>query len=304
VFFATDALVISLRAIGFVALFQAAGAALFLALYEPHIVRASADRLRVVARVAALVALVAAVLHYVLTPARMAGDFGSTFDPALESLLLRSNSGGAHIVRVVGLAILLLSLDRASRLNTWAACGGAALALLSFVLMGHTVIHAQRWILAPLLLVHVVVVAVWLGALAGLYLAARDAGAASGPLVTRFSSHATWAVPAIFVCGLGMSVVFVRSWAELATPYGAMVLGKSLAFALIMVPAVYNKWRFGPRLNAGEAAAAVGLQRAITAEWLLIAAVLVATAAMTSLYAPEHLDGSFAPEHELVVPAH
>ena len=176
-FFATDALVIGLRAIGFVALFQAAGAALFLALYERYTTQASADRLRVVARIAALVALITAVLHYVLTPARMAGDFGSTFDPALESLLLRSNSGTAHIVRVVGLAILLLSLDRASKLNTWAACGGAALALLSFVLMGHTVIHPQRWILAPLLLVHVVIAAVWLGALAGLYLAAREEGA-------------------------------------------------------------------------------------------------------------------------------
>ncbi|HUQ51921.1 MAG TPA: hypothetical protein VM692_06845, partial [Gammaproteobacteria bacterium] len=165
-FFATDALVIGLRAITFVALFQAAGAALFLALYDPQLERACAERLRTVARVAALVALIAAVAHYVLTPARMAGDFGSTFDPALESLLLRSNSGAAHIVRVVGLAILLLSLDRASKLNTCAACGGAALALLSFVLMGHTVIHEQRWILAPLLLVHVVVVAVWLGALA------------------------------------------------------------------------------------------------------------------------------------------
>ena len=178
-FFATDALVIGLRAIGFVALFQAAGVALFLALYESHIARGPADRLRDAARIAALVALVAAVLHYVLTPARMAGDFSSTFDPALESLLLRSSSGTAHIVRVVGLAILLLSLDRASKLNTWAACAGAALALLSFALMGHTVIHPQRWLLAPLLLVHVAVAAVWLGALAGLYVAARDTGVAS-----------------------------------------------------------------------------------------------------------------------------
>jgi putative copper export protein len=160
VFFLTDALVIGLRAIGFVALFQAAGAALFLALYEPEIARASADRLRLVARIAALAALVAAVSHYVLTPARMAGDFGSTFDPALESLLLRSSSGSAHIVRVVGLAILLLALDRASRINTWAACLGAGLALLSFALMGHTVIHPQRWLLAPMLLVHVAVAAV------------------------------------------------------------------------------------------------------------------------------------------------
>jgi putative copper export protein len=302
VFFATDALVISLRAVCFVALFQAAGGALFLALYEPHIARGAAERLRQVARIAALVALIAAVLHYVLTPARMAGDFGSTFDPALESLLLRSNSGTAHIVRVVGLAVLLLSLDRASKLNTWAACAGAALALLSFALMGHTVIHPQRWLMAPLLLVHVAVAAVWLGALAGLYIAARETGTASGPLVARFSAHAGWAVPAIFVCGAIMSLLFVRSVAELATPYGAMVLGKSLGFAALMALAARNKWSFGPRLLAGDASAVPALQRTIKAEWVLIAAVLAATAVMTSLYAPEHLEGSFAPEHEPVLP--
>jgi len=233
----------------------------------------------------------------------MAGDFGSTFDPALESLLLRSNSGSAHIVRVVGLAILLLALDRASRINTWAACLGAGLALLSFALMGHTVIHPQRWLLAPMLLVHVVVAAVWLGALAGLYLAARDTGTASGPLVARFSAHAARTVPAIFVCGFVMSVILISSFAELATPYGAMVLGKSLGFAALMALAAQNKWRFGPRVLAGDARAVPALQRTIAWEWGLIAVVLVGTAVMTSLYAPEHLEGSFAPEHE-AAPAH
>ena len=302
-FFATDALVITLRAIGFVALFQAAGAALFLALYEPHVAPVPAAKLRTIARIAALVALVAAVLHYVLTPARMAGDFGSTFDPALESLLLQSSSGTAHIVRVVGLAILLLSLDRASKVNSWAACGGAALALLSFVLMGHTVIHPQRWVLAPLLLVHVVVAAVWLGALAGLYLSARATGVASGPLVARFSAHAVLAVPAIFVCGFLMSVLFVRSIDELLTPYGAMVAGKSLAFAALMALAAQNRWRFGPRLLAGDGGAVPGLERTIKAEWVLIALLIAVTAVMTSLYAPEHLEGSFAPDHE-IEPSH
>lgn len=302
-FFATDALVIGLRAIGFVALFQAAGAALFLALYEPHAARVPADKLRDVARIAALIALVAAVLHYVLTPARMAGDFGSTFDPALESLLLQSSSGTAHIVRVVGLAVLLLSLDRSSKLNLWAACGGATLALLSFVLMGHTVIHPQRWILAPLLLVHVAVAAVWLGALAGLYLSARETGVASGILVARFSAHAVLAVPAIFVCGFLMSVLLIRSLDEVFTPYGAMVVGKSLAFAALMALAALNRWRFGPRLLAGDGSAVPALERTVKAEWLLIAAVIAATAVMTSLYAPEHLEGSFAPDHE-IAPAH
>jgi putative copper export protein len=77
-----------------------------------------------------------------------------------------------------------------------------------------------------------------------------------------------------------------------------MVVGKAVAFSVLMILAARNKWRFGPRLLAGEGAAAVGLKRAIVAEWLIIAAVLVATAAMTSLFAPEHLDGAFAPDHE------
>jgi copper transport protein len=303
VFLATDALVIGLRAISFVALFQAAGAALFLVLYEAHLARSPADRLRHIARVSALVALVATVLHYVLTPARMAGDFSSTFDPALESLLLRSSAGTAQIVRVVALAILLLGLDRASKVNKWAMCLGSALALSSFALMGHTTIHPQRWALVPLLLLHVGVAAVWLGALAGLYGAAREEGTASGTLVARFSRHATYAVPAIFACGAVMSALFIRSFAELATPYGAMVLGKSLVFAGLMALAARNKWAFGPRLLAGDGSAVAALQRTIKAEWALIAVVLAATAVMTSLYAPLHLEGSFAPDHE-AVPQH
>jgi putative copper resistance protein D len=298
VFLATDALVIGLRAIAFVALFQAAGTAIFLIVYDRELAREQAATLRTIARAAALVALTAVVLHYVLTPARMAGDFGSTFDPSLESLLLRSNSGSAHIVRVVGLAVLLLALDRASVWHLRAATVGAALALGSFALMGHTVIHAQRWVLAPLLLAHVGVAAFWVGGLTGLYVGVRETGVRAGALVARFSTHAVLLVPAILVAGVLMAVLFVRSFAELATPYGAMVVGKTAAFAALMALAARNKWRFGPRVLAGEEGAAAGLRRTIVAEWVIIALVLVATAAMTSLFAPEHLEGGFAPEHE------
>ena len=126
---------------------------------------------------------------------------------------------------------------------------------VSFVLMGHTVIHEQRWMLAPLLFVHVVVAAVWLGALTGLYIAARDTGTAGGALVARFSAQAVRAVPVIFVCGFLMSALFIRSFAELATPYGAMVLGKALGFAVLMALAAQNKWRLGPRMLAGDGSA-------------------------------------------------
>jgi len=302
VFLATDVLVLGLRALTFVALFQAAGTVIFLRSFEPDLGAGMATRCRNLARLAAVVALTAAVLHFVLTPARMAGDLGSTFDPALGALLLGSNSGTAHIVRVVGLALLLLSLDRASRLNDAVALLGAVLALASFALMGHTTIHPQRWLLGVLLLAHLGVGAWWFGALLPLrWIVGSEVPERAGAFVARFSALAVKLVPAIFVCGVVMSAVLVRSFAELATGYGAVLLGKAALFAVLMGLAALNKWRFGPRLN--DVAAVAALRRTITGEWLLIAALLIGTAVGTSLFSPEHLEGVFGPEHGLA-PAH
>jgi putative copper resistance protein D len=298
VFVAIDSLVLALRALSFVAIFQAAGNAMFLAMFRSGLSAAAEQRIRTHARIAAVAGLVLAVLHYVLTPARMAGSFGGTFDPELEALLLESNAGGAHIVRVVGLALLLLSLDRATRLNSIAAAGGVALTIVSFALMGHTAIHPLRWALAPLLLVHVAVAAFWFGALSPLLVVARyEPPQSAGALVARFSRLALRAVPLIFVCGVLLAVLMIQSFAELGTPYGALVLAKGLAFGVLMALASLNKWRYGPRLNERAAGAASSFERTVIAEWALIAAVLAGTAVLTSLFAPEHLEGTFGPDH-------
>jgi copper transport protein len=298
VFLAVDSLVLALRALSFVAIFQAAGNAFFVELFRSGLSQPTEERIRIHARIAAVAALCLAVLHYVRTPARMAGSLGSTFDPSLEALLLESNAGGAHIVRVVGLALLVLSLDRPTRLNSIAAAGGIALTIASFVLMGHTVIHPQRWALAPLLLVHVAVTAFWFGALWPLYLIVRAEPAhVAAAALARFSRIALRSVPLVFVCGALLSVILIRSVAELLTPYGAIILGKTVAFAVLMALAAGSTWRFAPRIGSADPAAARSFKRVVVAEWSLIAAVLVATALLTALFAPEHLEGTFGPEH-------
>ena len=293
-FLAADLTVVGLRALTFVALFLAAGTWIFVALWERDLAPEQGERIRNVARAAAVVALIVTVATYVLTPAYMAGSFGSTFDPSLEALLLQSSSGPANIARVVGLALLTLSLDRATKLNTIGAGIGAALALASFAFGGHTSIHPLWFVLAPLLLVHLAAAAFWFGALWPLYMAVGEGPPRrSGVLLDQFTRLAIRIVPLVFAAGFGMSVVFVRSFADLATPYGAMLIVKTLGFGACIALAGVNKAAVG----AGDERATRSFRRTVAAEWALLVVILVTTAVMTSLYAPEHLEGAFGAGH-------
>ena len=94
---------------------------------------------------------------------------------------------------------------------------GLALTVLSFAFSGHTAIHPLWCLLAPLLLVHLAVVAFWFGALWPLYDAAREGPPErSGALIAQFSKLATRLVPGVLICGGLLAFVFIRSVAELA----------------------------------------------------------------------------------------
>lgn len=294
---APDVTVIALRALAFVCLFAAAGTALFLAMFCRELAAALAP-IRTLARATTLAALVIGAAYYLLIPARLGGSFAATFDPALETLLADSNVGPAHAVRFVGLAMLLVSLDEQTLLKRIGSVAGAGLALGSFALTGHTAIHEWRALLAPLLLVHLAAAAFWFGALWPLALvASREAPARAGRVIARFSAVALRAVPLIFICGAAIGALFIRSIAELTTGYGALVIAKALAFVALLGLAALNRRRFAPRLASGDGAARAGFARTVAAEWLGIAAVLIVTALMTELFAPENLHGAFSDDH-------
>lgn len=290
-FLPTDALVVGLRALMFVVLFQAAGTAIFRLVFgDLTPTEEIAERIRRLARVSALLGLVLTLLYAAMSPARLAGSLDGVLDVSLVQLWLGSSAGTANIVRAVGLLLLVIGSGTGVRVSRIAGSIGVALALVSFLLMGHTSIQAERWLLAPLLLFHVTIIAAWFGALWPLYLVARDAPAAvAGTLVTTFSAVAIWVVPLIFVVGAIMAAVLIGSVAGLFTVYGMMVLAKTFGFALVMVLAALNKWRFGPSIVAGLDGAARALRRTVAAEAVLLVAILMTTAVMTSLFAPEHL---------------
>jgi putative copper export protein len=96
-----------------------------------------------------------------------------------------------------------------------------------------------------------------------------------------------------------MTVIFVRSVAELATPYGAMLIAKTLGFGVAMALAALNRRRFALVVSGGGERGARSLRRTLAAEWGLLVVIFVTTAVMTSLYAPEHLEGAFGAGHGL-----
>jgi copper resistance protein D len=282
-----DGLSAALRALSFVALFQATGAAIYLACFGGLLVN-TRRAIRRLALVSALVAIVLLVLQYLLEAARMGGELASVMDRELQTLALHSPAAVALAVRVAGLVVLALALRIKSKPSIALAVAATSIVLLGFTLMGHTVSHSPRWLLMTLLLAHLLVVAFWFGALVPLRLAASyEAPRTTGAAIEAFSTAATWIVPALFVAGLALAAVLLGSVAGLRTPYGQLLIFKVVGFALLLGLASLNKWRLGPAVASGDTRCTRNFRRSLQLEYVLIAAVLTVTAVMTTFFSPD-----------------
>lgn len=282
-----DALSVTLRALSFVALFQAAGNAMFIALFGREV----PDTARAMRRIGAIsaVAAVALVLgHYALEAGRMSGDLAGVTDMSLQGLVLHSSSSVALAWRLSGLAFVAIGLRTTNTSGTVLSLIGATLAVGAFTFTGHTAAHAERWLLSVLLLGHLLIVAFWFGALAPLYrVSSREPAVVAASVIEAFSKLAAWIVPGLFIAGLLLGMVLVGNLAGLATPYGRLLVVKIAAFALLMLLAALNRWRMGPAVGRGDARASRSFRRSVAAEYVLIAGVLAVTAALTTFFSPE-----------------
>src|SRR5215469_6109967 len=106
-----DLLSVALRALGFVPLFQAAGIAIFLALFGQPLV-STAPVLRRLGIRTALIAAVLLIGQYLLEAARLSGELAGVLDPALQALVLRSATSVTLIWRLLGLLLIGAGLRR------------------------------------------------------------------------------------------------------------------------------------------------------------------------------------------------
>lgn len=308
-----DILSVVLRAVSFVLQLQAAGTVFFATAFGPALT-ISLIGVRSLARITAFAALFAAAGHYLLEAARMAGDMAGVLDSSLQNTAWTSSAGGAFTVRELGLLLIIagtqtssarLTAERffkpstamsaalwlrrlSSRGFTVVGVMGAVLVAASFTLTGHTFTNPRRWLLAPLLLTHLLIVAFWLGALWPLGLITlRESRERAARIVALFSAAAFWLVPLILVAGVAIAALLLPDFHALLQPYGELVLAKVGLFALLLCLAALNKWRFGPALGGSDLSAGRTFRRMVIAEYVIIVIVLSVTAVMTTFFSPE-----------------
>src|SRR5688572_5207536 len=112
-----DAISALVRGLSFVALFQAAGVAIFLALFGRRLADTS-HRVRSLGFVSAIAAIVLVAAHYALEAARMAGELAGVLDGSLQQLVFESTMSTAWMWRTIGLVLIAGTIRRHDKVAT------------------------------------------------------------------------------------------------------------------------------------------------------------------------------------------
>lgn len=283
-----DAVAVLIRALSFIAMFQAAGGAVFVTLFGTS-VPGCGLRIERVLRVATVLAIALVLLQFSFEAARLAGEFSGLWHARMQALAWHSAAGTAMRLQLLGLLLVLVGLQASARGMSGLLClGGTVVLAVGFTVIGHTVDHPHRTLLALLLLAHLLSMTFWFGALWPLRQAViHEAPATAAAVLERFSRAAVWIVPGLLLAGGTVAVLLVPGWAAFGQPYGQLLLVKVAGFGALMGFAALNKLRLTPALWQNIPTAVPRLRRSLLNEYLIIAAVLTVTAIMTGLYSPD-----------------
>lgn len=270
---------------------SASGGLVFLLLFGRHL--AAEDRTGINRRTACLAAagILASLAGFLWTAAALGGGFSSATDPFLLTIIFE-NRGPGLLLRIIGLLLVAGVLVRARGFGYLIAALGSALIMLSFSPGGHPAsLGLSPW---PQLLIilHIAAVTYWLGALLPLLVMTRHSDDEDlGAVAKRFGDFAVYIVAALFLAGALLLWLLSESpTAFITSEYGQLFLGKLLLFALLLGLAAHNKLRATPALLSGDSRAQPRLRAAIRFEIAAVIAILLVTAAFTTLAAPPGLN--------------
>jgi copper resistance protein D len=282
-----DAAAACAKAITYAATLGAAGAIFFLSYCGSLLQDPQRSRIRRLIGTLLISSAVASCARILLTAAAMSGDLAGMFDMTFTRMILGAGEGLATGMRMAGLALAALALRSSPHLRPLALVG-AALASMSFAGIGH--VHALWPSIAPsvLLCLHLLCAAFWLGALAPLLITARDRNDSQiAAVAARFGQWALGVVALLLSAGAILLWTLIGDAAPFwGSDYGRMMAIKLLMVAALLGIAAMNKLYLTPRLLRGQARAFVQFRRAVQAEMILGALILLITATFTTVTGP------------------
>ena len=130
--------------------------------------------------------------------------------------------------------------------------------------------------------------AFWTGAFAPLHRMARTDPLKAGRRRSGIRrGKRSGSSPPLVVAGGALWVVLTGDpIGAIGTPFGRLLLVKLCLFAPLLGLAAYNKLRLTPALGAGDARATTKLRRSIRLELLVVLAILLTTATLTTVASP------------------
>ncbi len=265
----------------------------FIALIAPGAVGRSDLAGRRLRRTAVVAGVAGALAQFLLMPISAVWESGQALSAVLDratwSAAMTSPTAMATNLVLIGTAVALAAL-RLDRLVL--SMGGAAVALGSLVVVGHTRSFGPAWLVLAADLTHVVAAAIWWGGVIALTVCLtvrpRLRARVRGELIARFSAVAGYAVLALVIAGVVLYWRIGHSWSGLwESGYGRLVLLKSILVLPVFAVAAWNRLRLMPKLATRDDP---GAERLLTTlvrvEVGLLAAVLTATAVLATQTPP------------------
>jgi copper resistance protein D len=281
-----DAAAVCAKAVTYAATLGAAGAVFFLSYGGSLLHELLRWRIRRLIGTLLLAAALASCARVLLSGASMSGELAGMFDGGFVRMILGAGEGRATGMRMAGLALAALAVPSNPRFRALGLLGAAS-ASISFAAVGH--IHGLPGTAPlPLLCMHLLCAAFWLGALGPLLIAARGGSDFQVALLAaRFGKLALGVVALLLAAGTGVLWTLIGGAAQFwSSDYGRMMAVKLLIVAALLSIAAVNKLYLTPRLLSGDAKAVIRFQRSLKTEMVLGALILLITAAFTTVAGP------------------
>ncbi|MCA3278222.1 MAG: CopD family protein [Roseomonas sp.] len=206
-------------------------------------------------------------------------------DPDVWAAVMRSRIGDAFWLRAGGL-VLLAAVVMPWRIRSAMAAIGALLVIASYAAMGHSMLFAPRQEIAALVVLHLAVVAFWVGSLPPLlWVAGRSNSGSAASLIQDWSRAAIWSVMIMLITGVLLSWYLTLRLDRIFDAWHGWALAwKVMAVLAALGLALWNRLRHTPALARGEAGAGDRLAASIKLEMAFVALAFYVAAEMVSVH--------------------